>query len=138
MDLAAQPNSTRVIMAVAALAPQEQLMMLGPQGQWLIPIIQVAYHNDLWWSIPAEMSGQLYDHYCMGRDARYTWDWGPQGRIGSWKPDGEEMHINRYMVDFVNMVQTNIDNNRKRSVRIVWMRAQDMQARFTGQIPTRG
>ena len=30
------------------------------------------------------------------------------------------------------MVQTNIDNQRKRSVRIVWVRPQDVQPRFTG------
>ena len=49
--------------------------------------------------------------------------------------DGEETKINRYVIDFVNMVQTNLDNQRKRSVRIVWVRPQDVQARFTGELP---
>ena len=100
-----------------------------------IPILEVALNYDKWWSAPKELSRQLYEKYINGQDARYTWDWGPGGRSGSWEPNGEETSISRYVIDFVNMVQTNIDNQRKRSVRIFWVGVQDVGARFTGQLP---
>jgi hypothetical protein len=101
----------------------------------LIPIVEVAFNSDMWWSIPEEISRQLYENYSSGLDAGYTWDWGPDGRRGSWQPDDIETRINRYKIDFVNMVQTNIDNERKRSVRIVWVRPEDVLACFTGELP---
>ena len=48
--------------------------------------------------------------------------------------DGEETKINRYVIEFVNMVQVNLDSQRKRSVRIVWVRPQDVLARFTSEL----
>ena len=101
-----------------------------------VPIVEVAFANGKWWSIPKEMSSQLYEKYRQGDDAGYTWDWGEGGRIGSWTPDGEETNINRYKIDFVNCVQENLDNQRKRSIRVVWVRPQDVEARFTGQLPS--
>ena len=85
--------------------------------------------------MPEELSRQLYAKYINGQDAGYTWDWGEDGRRGSWEPDGEESNISRYVIDFVNLVQTNIDNQRKRSVRIVWVCPQDVLARFTSELP---
>ena len=48
----------------------------------------------------------------VGKNAGYTWDWG-DSRKGSWQPDDEPTSINRYVIDFGAMEQTNIDNNRK-------------------------
>ena len=101
-----------------------------------VPIVEVAFANGKWWSIPQEMSSQLYEKYVQDQDAVYTWDWGEGGRIGSWTPDGEETNINRYKIDFLNCVQENLDNQRKRSIRVVWVRPQDVEARFTGQLPS--
>ena len=81
-----------------------------------VPIVEVAFANGKWWSIPKEMSSQLYEKYVQDQDAVYTWDWGPGGRIGSWTPDGEETIINRYKIDFLNCIQENLDNQRKRSI----------------------
>jgi hypothetical protein len=101
-----------------------------------VPIVEVAFGHGKWWSIPQEMSARLYEHYVNGRDAGYTWDWGEGGRVGSWKPDGEETSINRYEIDFANCVQTNLDNQRKRSIRVIWIRPQDVEPQFTGELPT--
>ena len=109
---------------------------IGAENPMKVPIVKVAYEYDKWWSIPQEMSAQLYDKYVNGQDAVYTWDWGEGGRTGSWKPEGEETHINRYVIDFVTGVQTNLDNQRKRSIRIIWVRRQDVVPQFTGQLPT--
>ena len=121
-------------------ASDEQMASSGASEHalWngLVPIVEVALARDKWWSMPAELSRQLYEKYVGQHDASYVWDWGEGGRGGSWAPAGEETKINRYSIDFVNFVQTNIDNNRKRSIRIVWVRLQDVQARFNGEKPS--
>ena len=100
-----------------------------------VPIVEVAFANGTWWSIPQEISERLHEKYVNNEDAVYTWDWGEGGRTGSWTLNGEETHINRYMIDFVNGVQTNLDNQRKRSIRITWVRPQDVVPQYTGQLP---
>ena len=102
-----------------------------------IPIVQVAFHNGMWWSIPQDMSQKLYAHYKAGKDACYTWDWGDT-RSGSWPgPDpAGESSINRYLVDFDRMQQKNIDNGRMRSIRLAWVRQEDVTPQWTGQIPS--
>ena len=41
-----------------------------------IPIIEVAFSKGMWWSIPQEMSAELYARCEDGQDAVYTWDLG--------------------------------------------------------------
>jgi hypothetical protein len=101
-----------------------------------VPIIQVARGHGMWWSVPAEMSKQLYESYANNEDAVYTWDWGDT-RQGAWKPDDEETSISRYIVDFVSCEQRNIDTDRKRSIRLVWVRPQDVNPTWTGEIVSR-
>ena len=107
----------------------------GPTPDMTVPIIEVAFGHGKWWSIPQEMSAQLYEQHLNDQDAGYTWDWGEGGRDGSWAPDGETTKINRYVIDFINGVQTNVDNQRRRSIRIIWVRPQDAEARFTSDLP---
>ena len=47
----------------------------------------------------------------------------------------EVTSINRYVIDFATGVQTNLDNQRKRSIRIIWVRPQDVVPQFTGEVP---
>ena len=84
------------------------------------PIIEVAFKNGMWWSIPWEMSQALYEKHLQGQDAGYTWDWG-EDRIGSWRPDDQKTSINRYVIDFDKMEQENIDSGRRRTIRIAWL-----------------
>ena len=116
-----------------------QLSEFGGAGhshvtQPLIPIVEVAFRNNLWWSIPKEMSQQIVEKMRNNEDARYTWDWGPNVRLGSWRPHGEQTSINRYQINFGIMKQTNIDNGRQRSIRIVYVRPEDVDADFTGEL----
>ena len=98
------------------------------------PINEVAFRANMWWSIPAPMSQELFDKYRAGeQDIGYTWDWG-EARPGSWRPEGEETSINRYLLDFESMVQTNINNHRKRSFRITWVLPEHIDAMWTGEI----
>ena len=105
----------------------------GREGQ--VPIVEVAFKHDKWWSIPQFLSAELYAKYINDEDAVYTWDWGEDGRTGSWTNDGEETKISRYHVNFTASVQTNLDNQRKRSIRIIWVRPQDVKPQFTGGLP---
>ena len=99
-----------------------------------VPIIEVAYKNDMWWSIPGDISQQLYAHHLQSENAVYVWDWGNH-RTGSWQPDDQETSINRYTIDFDKMEQENMDNGRRRTIRIAWLDPAGLPPRWTGQIP---
>ena len=121
----------------------EHTMMIavtqGPEAghitEPLVAIVEVAFRKDQWWAMPQHVSDMILQKMRAGEDAGYTYDWGEHGRNGSWQPEGQETKINRYVLDFGSMTQTNIDNNRKRSFRIAYVRPEDVQARFTGEIP---
>ena len=102
-----------------------------------VPIFEVAFKNGMWWSIPADMSQQMHEKYKNSEDVVYTWDWG-NSRYGSWAPDGELTSINRYVIDFNTWEQRNLDNNRRRSVRLVWLPADNVNPIWTGEIPDTG
>ena len=100
-----------------------------------VPVIEIAFKNGMWWALPQEMSQALYDKYLANEtDIGYTWDWG-DSRSGSWKHDDEETSINRYLIDFEAGLQRNIDNNRHRTMRVVWVNQSSTTARWTGEIP---
>ena len=72
--------------------------------------------------MPPELSQELVARMReWGKAAVYTWDWGLNGRVGTWAPDGEVTHINRYSLDFQRMVQTNVDNGSARTFRIIYI-----------------
>ena len=75
-------------------ASDEQMASSGASEHalWngLVPIVEVAFAHDEWWSMPEDLSRQLYEKYVGQEDASYVWDWGEGGRCGSWAPDGEE------------------------------------------------
>ena len=103
------------------------------QGGASIPIIEVAFKDGMWWSIPPEMSAAIFEKFDAGQDAAYTWDWG-ESRQGAWRPEGEQTSINRYTIDFARRRQTNIDNGRMRTIRVIWIVARDAMPQWTGQI----
>ena len=100
------------------------------------PILEVAFPDDMWWSLPSWLSQAIYNEYAIGKDVSYVWDWGDR-RSGSYSPEGQTTTFNRYTIDFKNMMQTNSDNNRKRSVRWIWICEDDMAPAWSGQIEHR-
>ena len=81
------------------------------------------------------MSQMIYEKYLANEDAGYTWDWGDT-REGSWQgSDGEGSSINRYLLNFQTWTQTNMDNGRKRTFRIVWVLPESVEAVHTGKLP---
>ena len=83
--------------------------------------------------MPAGMSAQIYQKYLNGSDVVYTWDLGA-ARPGSVALEGEQNSINRYMIDFQAWEQVNIDNGRRRSVRLVFLHGGKANAEWNGQI----
>ena len=132
---AAQPVLPRDPNPGTALAlPDQDAFTVPPE---LRPVIEVAFKSGQWWSIPEEMSKEIYRTSLMFQCVVYTWDW-DDTRPGSFvihADDGstQATSINRYMLDFQSMTQTNIDNQRKRTFRVCWTKDAG-PARWTGQI----
>ena len=100
-----------------------------------VPIIEVAFNNGTWWSIPAYISQALYEKHLQGEeDIGYVWDWG-NDRTGSFVHEDQVTTLNRYVINFDRKEQKNLDNGRLRSIRIVWVEHADLAPRWTGQIP---
>ena len=99
-----------------------------------LPIFQVAFGNGFWWSIPAGISQELYQKYQNNENAVDTWDWGASD-ADSWHPEGELPNLNHYMIDFHKWEQRNLDNKRRRSVRLVFVDTQKVDPTWTGQVP---
>ena len=55
-------------------------------------------------------------------------------RLGSFAPEGEQISINRYRIDFHTWEQVNIHNGRGRSVRLVFLHGGKADAEWNGQI----
>ena len=87
----------------------------------------------MWWSLPKDMSALIYEKFKAGQNAGYTWDWGETGE-GTWRPDDEPTSINRYIIDFDAMEQTNTDTSNKRTVRIVWTTPADIQTQSSSEV----
>ena len=114
------------------LKSQDEANVVGMQ----VPSIEIAYRAAMWWSLPADTSKELYDKYLADEQGiGYVWDWG-DARPGSYiNPEGENTTLSRYGLDFNRMQQTNLDNNRMRSFRIVWVLLCQIEAISTGEIP---
>ena len=106
--------------------------MSQPDGaeQSAAPIFEVAFKKGMRWSIPADMSRRMYENFKNNEDVGYTWDWG-NTRYGSWAPEGELTPSNRYVIDFNTWEQRNLDNDRRRSVRLVWVPADKINPIWT-------
>ena len=99
-----------------------------------VPIIEIAYGEDMWWSLPAGFSRELLATHAKGAAlVSYVWDW--QGkRAGSYCPEGKKTTLSRYMLDFITFKQTNTDTHRVRSFRIIRVPQEPVEAWWTGQI----
>ena len=81
--------------------------------------IQVDFNDGMWWAMPQELSDGILQKWQLGaQEVSFVWDWKGK-RKGSYRPDGEETPISRYIIDFDTMEQRNLDNNRTRKVQVV-------------------
>ena len=87
------------------------------------PIFEVEFWNDQWWSIPPDTSLELYQMKANGADCGgYVWNW-HGARNGSFILEGQATGLSRYLIDFNEMTQKNLDkdDSKIRNVRIVWI-----------------
>ena len=96
-----------------------------------VPIIEVAYGNGMWWSFDDESSQRLYEFHERGLNAEFTWNW-EDHRIGCYAPNGEAS--TKYLIDFEQMQQLNTASQHRRSVRIVWVEPDQVNALYFGQL----
>ena len=71
-----------------------------------------------WWQLP-KVHAECVFGQLIYRDttlAKYAWCWGDT-REGSWRAQ-TGYNINRYQIDFENLMQLNIDNGRMRKIRL--------------------
>ena len=106
---------------VAELSAAEQ----GQPTEDPIPIVQVAFADEMWLSLPLAMSRRVYEKMLAGENAQYEWL--------SDNPKKRKRTVNRYEIDWASKTQRNLENGRKRSCRIVWGRQEDVDPVFTGE-----
>jgi hypothetical protein len=83
--------------------------------------IHVAFNNGMWWAMPHELSNGILEQWHNGaQEVSFIWDWHGT-RPGSYQTDGANTSLNRYIIDFGTMQQRNIDNNRTRRVKVVYV-----------------
>ena len=110
-----QPDVT-VPAGPAVTLGQTALGQTVAQMQWEI---HVEFNNGMWWVMPHDLSDGILNQGLNGaQQVSFVWNW--EGtRQGSYRPDGAETSVNRYIIDFDIMQQRNIDNNRTRRVKVV-------------------
>ena len=83
--------------------------------------IHVAFNNGMWWAMPHELSNGILEQWHNGaQEVSFIWDWHGT-RPGSYQTDGANTSLNRYIIDFGTIQQRNIDNNRTRRVKVVYV-----------------
>ena len=86
------------------------------QVQWEI---HMDFNSGMWWAMPHDLSDPILDQWINGaQQVSFVWDW-EETRRGSYRPDGAETSLNRYIIDFDIMRQRNLDNDRTRIVKVV-------------------
>ena len=118
MVIASQP-AQHAISTYAAAQPDSPTV-LQPTSK--VPVIEVAFPGGMWWTMPLEAAREILALRTEShRYVMLVWDWG-SSRTGSFVRNGnEQTNFNRYELDFDEMLQTNIDNERRRSFRVVWV-----------------
>ena len=92
-------------------------------------IIEISYAtqwDDMWWSLPPNMSADLMREFREGGEdigefapITFEWEW-PEGKRGTKRgPDGEPTNISSYTLNFDRMEQKNNDTGVVRKFRVV-------------------
>ena len=132
-----QQGVTReMIEEIAQMVPCQLAPVMGPDwapGGLYVPVMQVAYNGGQWWDMPMELSLPLFHAKMQGLPNQiYCWDWGGNGHLGTFELNGRQTGWSRYNLQFDTMIQTNLDTQGQRSVRIVYVRHEDLEATHTG------
>ena len=81
--------------------------------------IHVDFNKGMWWAMPHDLPDPILDKWInAAQQVSFVWDW-EETRRGSYRPDGADTSLNRYIIDFETMRQRNLDNDRTRIVKVV-------------------
>lgn len=83
------------------------------------PIVEVALGRGVFWSIPLR-SQRSFARKRNGEDAVYARCW--RRSSFSFELDGEQTSVNRRVVDFEAVAQAKVDAQRKRPLRLIWVK----------------
>ena len=83
----------------------------------VVPIVEVAFGEELWWSMSEEISLKFYENMMFNLTSIYCWDRGEQWPCGVWYRERSNRY---YTVDLKRKVQTNLYNGKRSAVRLVW------------------
>ena len=108
-------------------AAQPFLMLHNLTTAGKVPIIELAHNSGMWWSLDAPESQRLYAAFERGENPQFTWSWGDHG-AGSHAAHGAATRGRNYQIDFHNM-----QLNDGRSVRIVWVEPDQVNALSSGE-----
>ena len=89
-----------------------------------IPTFQVAFPGPIWHTINAEISKEMFSAFLVNTPGFYTEPVTANGKGGT----------RRYRVDWDQMIQTNIQNGRRRSVRFQGVLENDNDHILTGTL----
>ena len=89
-----------------------------------IPTFEVAYPGPKWYPVNEEISKEMYTAYLANTPGHYTEPLTANGQGGTRK----------YIVDWEQMIQTNIENGRQRSVRFREFQQDDNRRILTGKM----
>ena len=113
MSSAAQPASSWLETALVPSRPPAPIL------ENLVPIFEIVHADGMLWSLPQELSKEIYDNTYRAQQTRFT----------------------RYFVrtaclfDVETMEYINIDDDHQGSLRLAWVNPGELTPSFTGQIP---
>ena len=85
-------------------------------GSICYPFVQVLYEKGMIWELPQQVSYQIYMLNQSGEsEVSFVWDYGEGSNKGIY--DGRR---SRYILNFDNHIQKNVDNDVCRRFRLVW------------------
>ena len=120
MDLIVSRTADQLLQSTGITGPVNAMnigtLPLVTQMKWEI---HVDFNKGMWWAMPHELSDSILEQWTNGaQQVSFVWDW-QATRKGSYRPDGKDTSINRYIIDFDTMHQRNMDNDRTRKVKVV-------------------
>ena len=86
-----------------------------------VPVIEIAYPKNMWWSLPRETSAAILEERKMNTIVGFVWDWGNESQ-GTFRPEDKATGLSRYELDFSTHTQTNLDNNFVRPFRVAMVK----------------
>ena len=85
-------------------------------------LIERSAQAGIYWMMPVELSDPILKQRDDGcKEVSFVWDW--ECPRGTYYADGEQSTYSRYMINFDEMLQRNLDNDSTRRVKIIRIRA---------------